>query len=222
MTNSTVSQLNAKPLIKRNDKLPINAFDIKQGWFCEMKNEIMIGETVQSDFISHSPSPHFTPKDNTDDLSLLVVHNISLPPKVFGGDFITDFFLGKLDKGAHPYFETIYEMKVSAHCLIKRDGSLVQYVSFLDKAWHAGLSSYKGRDKCNDFSIGIELEGADDVAYTQQQYNTLARACFSIQKEYPNIKENISGHNDIAPGRKTDPGDAFDWNYFYTYLKNIK
>jgi AmpD protein len=222
MTNSTVSQLNEEPLMKKNDLPLCKVFSIKQGWFGEIKNEGLVDENVQSIHISHSPSPHFTPKKDINDLSLLVVHNISLPPNVFGGDFITDFFLGKLDKNADPYFETIYEMKVSAHCLIKRDGSLVQYVSFLDKAWHAGLSSYKGRDKCNDFSIGIELEGADDVIYTEQQYKTLAQACLSIQQEYPNIKNNISGHNEIAPGRKTDPGDSFDWNYFYTYLQKIK
>jgi len=172
-------------------------------------------------FISHAPSPHFTPKENTNDINLLVVHNISLPPKQFGGDYITDFFLGKLDKQAHPYFETIYQMKVSAHCLIKRDGRLVQYVSFLDKAWHAGVSSYKGREMCNDFSIGIELEGADDIDYTEAQYKTLALACVSIEELFPQIKENIAGHNDIAPNRKTDPGEAFNWSYFYTCLLNV-
>lgn len=182
---------------------------ICQGWFSN--NE---------EYITHAPSPHFTPKEDTDDLSLLVVHNISLPPKQFGGDYITDFFLGKLDKHVHPYFETIHEMKVSAHCLIKRDGSLVQYVSFLDKAWHAGVSSYNGRDKCNDFSIGIELEGADDILYTKQQYQTLALAFISIQQEYPNIQNNIAGHNQIAPGRKTDPGEAFDWQYFLSTVEN--
>jgi|GEM_PF-186344 len=173
-------------------------------------------------FISHAPSPHFTPKEDTNDINLLVVHNISLPPKQFGGDYITDFFLGKLDKQAHPYFETIYQMKVSAHCLIKRDGRLIQYVSFLDKAWHAGVSSYKGREMCNDFSIGIELEGADDIKYTEAQYKTLALACVSIKELFPQIKDNIAGHNQIAPTRKTDPGEAFNWSYFYTCLLNAE
>lgn len=222
MTNSTCNQLNEEPLMKKNDQLPCKDISIKQGWFCETKCEAPVESYVSFIHVSHSPSPHFTPKSEVDDLSLLVIHNISLPPKVFGGNFITDFFLGKLDKTIDPYFETIHEMKVSAHCLIKRDGSLVQYVSFLDKAWHAGVSEYKGRDKCNDFSIGIELEGADDILYTENQYQTLTKACLSIQQEYPNIKNNILGHNEIAPGRKTDPGEAFDWDYFYTCLQKLK
>lgn len=221
MTNSSVSQLNADTLTKKISK----QFKIVNGWFCEQANGKTSKTSNKKNYIgnvSHFISPHFTPKEDKADLSLLVVHNISLPPKQFGGDYITDLFLGKLDKDDHPYFETIYEMKVSAHCLIKRDGSLVQYVSFLDKAWHAGVSSYKGRDKCNDFSIGIELEGADDIPYTTEQYKTLAAAYFSIQQEYPHIKDNIAGHNDIAPGRKTDPGEAFDWDYFYTCLPKAK
>ena len=232
MTNSSVSQLNADTLNKKTNKKIDARFEIVDGWFCDLpeKSELAINasrfkekeQTAQTNFITRCPSPHFSPKEDCSDVSLLVVHNISLPPNQFGGDYITDFFLGKLDKDAHPYFETIHEMKVSAHCLIKRDGSLVQYVSFLDKAWHAGVSEYKGRDKCNDFSIGIELEGADDILYTEQQYKTLTTACFSLQQEYPNIKDNISGHNQIAPGRKTDPGEAFDWHYFYTCLQHIQ
>lgn len=204
MTNDSVSQLNEGSFLNKRDKKII----IDNGWFNHDVNGI-----------NHFPSPHFTPREDNCAVSLLVVHNISLPPNQFGGDYITDFFLGKLDKNAHPYFETIYEMKVSAHCLIKRDGSLVQYVSFLDKAWHAGISSYKGREKCNDYSIGIELEGADDILYTEQQYQTLAFACFSIQQEYPEIKDNIAGHNQIAPDRKTDPGEAFNWEHFFRCLK---
>ena len=166
-------------------------------------------------------SPHFSLRDKSDTASLMVVHNISLPPKQFGGGYITDFFLGKLDKNVHPYFEEIAQLRVSAHCLITRDGSIIQYVSFDDKAWHAGVSSYQGVEKCNDFSIGIELEGADDIDYTQKQYCALAQLTQSLQKSYPEIKDNIAGHSDIAPGRKTDPGDAFNWEHFYHCLKSI-
>lgn len=205
MTNSNVSQLNEAVLNKKmresETKMNITAGWLELNACCEVN-------------VTHCPSPHFTPKDDEADLSLLVVHNISLPPNEFGGDYITDFFLGRLDKNAHPYFDTIYKMEVSAHCLIKRDGSIVQYVSFLNKAWHAGVSCYNGRNKCNDYSIGIELEGADDIAYTNQQYDTLALAYLAIEQEYPNIKGNIAGHNDIAPGRKTDPGESFNWEYF--------
>ena len=206
MTKSFISQ----SVHELNTKNSERGFCIKEGWFNNNEN------------IEHFPSPHFTPRDNESSISLLVIHNISLPPKKFGGNYITDFFLGKLDKDADPYFETIHEMKVSAHCLIKRDGSLIQYVSFLNKAWHAGISVYKGKEKCNDFSIGIELEGADDILYTKQQYNTLALASFSIEQEYPQINGNIAGHNAIAPGRKTDPGEAFDWHYFECCLNKIK
>jgi AmpD protein len=148
------------------------------------------------------------------------VHNISLPPKQFGCGYITDFFLGKLDSNAHPYFEEIAEIKVSAHCLITREGRIIQYVSFDNKAWHAGVSSYKGLDKCNDFSVGIELEGTDDIAYTAEQYQTLAQLTKSLQQNYPAIKNNITGHSDIAPQRKTDPGEAFNWQHFHDCLKS--
>ena len=194
-----------------NGEMLKKTFDIQNGWFTERSNKV-----------EHFRSPHFSPREVNSRISLLVVHNISLPPKQFGGPYITDFFLGKLDKHADPYFETIHEMKVSAHCLIKRDGALIQYVSFLDKAWHAGVSSYKGKENCNDFSIGIELEGADDILYTEQQYQTLALASFVIEQEFPEIESNIAGHNHIAPGRKTDPGESFDWNYFERCLNSVK
>jgi AmpD protein len=165
-------------------------------------------------------SPHFSLRDKSDKIQLLVVHNISLPPKQFGGGFITDFFLGKLDSKAHPYFEEIVPLKVSAHCLITREGQIIQYVSFDNKAWHAGVSSYQGREKCNDFSIGIELEGADDIPYKQAQYHALAKLTKSLQQRYPEIKSNITGHSDIAPERKTDPGEAFNWQHFHDCLKS--
>ncbi|MBA6347493.1 1,6-anhydro-N-acetylmuramyl-L-alanine amidase AmpD [Colwellia sp. BRX8-9] len=165
-------------------------------------------------------SPHFSVRDKNDTVHLLVVHNISLPPNQFGGSYITDFFLGKLDSKAHSYFEEIAQLKVSAHCLITRVGHIIQYVSFDDKAWHAGVSSYQGLDKCNDFSIGIELEGADDIPYEAAQYHTLAQLTQALQQCYPDIKSNIAGHSDIAPGRKTDPGDAFNWQHFHDCLKS--
>ena len=166
-------------------------------------------------------SPHFSLRDKSETVHLLVVHNISLPPKQFGGGYITDFFLGKLDSKTHPYFEEIAQLKVSAHCLINRKGEIIQYVSFDDKAWHAGVSSYQGIDKCNDFSIGIELEGADDIPYAQEQYLALAKLTQSLRESYPDIKNNITGHSDIAPQRKTDPGEAFNWQHFHDCLKLI-
>lgn len=163
------------------------------------------------------PSPHFTERAIEDNIELLVIHNISLPPGKFGGPYITDLFLGQLEPSTDPFFEEIYQLQVSAHLLIRRDGEIVQYVSFDNKAWHAGVSSYKGREKCNDFSIGIELEGTDEIPYTDSQYQQLSLVTKSLKKHYPNIADNITGHCDIAPGRKTDPGPAFNWDK-YTHL----
>lgn len=163
-------------------------------------------------------SPHFEERNHDEIVSLLVIHNISLPPGNFGGPHITNFFMGKLDPHLDPYFEDIYQMRVSAHCLIKRTGEIVQFVSFDNKAWHAGVSVYQGREKCNDFSIGIEMEGTDDVKYTDVQYKQLARVTASLVKTYPNLANNIVGHSDIAPGRKTDPGESFDWKTFRQLL----
>ena len=146
------------------------------------------------------------------------MHNISLPPGQFGGDHITNFFLGNLDPNIHPYFENIYNIRVSAHCLIQRNGHIIQYVSFNDKAWHAGVSAYKSREKCNDFSIGIELEGTDDIPYTEAQYQQLTLLSRCLIDTYPAMKNNIVGHCDIAPGRKTDPGEAFDWQHFQALM----
>ncbi|MET4027420.1 AmpD protein [Marinobacter sp. MBR-99] len=152
-------------------------------------------------------------------ISLLVVHSISLPPGQFGGTEIEDFFCNRLDPAAHPYFETIAAMKVSAHALVRRDGSVVQFVSCLDRAWHAGRSCFDGQKECNDFSIGIELEGADDIPYTAEQYRTLANMARLTMIAWPEISvERITGHSDIAPGRKTDPGPAFDWPCFVQLL----
>jgi AmpD protein len=163
-------------------------------------------------------SSHFEARDENEVVSLLVVHNISLPPGQFGGGYVSDFFLGNLDPTIDPYFETIYKIRVSAHCLIQRDGHIVQYVSFNDKAWHAGISRYQGRERCNDFSIGIELEGTDDIPYTKEQYQQLSRLSQALIGVYPKLKNHIVGHCDIAPGRKTDPGTSFDWRQYRELL----
>ena len=167
----------------------------------------------------HCLSPHFNERPDPADISLLVIHNISLPPRQFGGAFIEDFFLGKLTSTAHPFFDEIREMQVSAHCLIKRDGSVVQFVPFNQRAWHAGISCFEGREKCNDFSIGIELEGCDDLPYESAQYQSLITVTQQLMASYPQLTpERITGHCDIAPERKTDPGEAFNWSYFFAEL----
>lgn len=165
------------------------------------------------------PSPNFGPRPDAEDISLLVVHNISLPPEQFGGPYIEDFFCNRLDTSAHPYFRQIAEMTVSSHLLIRRDGELLQFVSLRDRAWHAGRSVFCGREECNDFSIGIELEGADHIPYTKHQYQRLVAVTLDIMAAWPAItEERIAGHSDIAPGRKTDPGPAFDWGHFRRLL----
>lgn len=141
-----------------------------------------------------------------------MIHNISLPPGEFGGDAIERFFSNCLDCSEHPFFEEIRDVRVSAHLLIRRTGEAVQFVNFEDRAWHAGISSYQGRANCNDFSIGIELEGADEIPYTDAQYATLEAVTKVLVSAYPGMShDSVVGHSDIAPGRKTDPGEAFDW-----------
>lgn len=158
-------------------------------------------------------SPHQDERPDPSDISLLVIHGISLPPGVFGGDWIDDLFLGQLDPEAHPYFKEIEGMRVSSHLLIRRDGALTQYVPFHHRAWHAGVSCFDGRQACNDYAIGIELEGADDTQYEDAQYDTLIAVADELKKAYPRItSQRIVGHSDIAPGRKTDPGECFDWS----------
>ncbi|WP_421192818.1 1,6-anhydro-N-acetylmuramyl-L-alanine amidase AmpD [Aeromonas jandaei] len=167
------------------------------------------------------PSPHHNERAAPDDISLLVVHGISLPPGEFGGPFIDDLFMGRLDPEAHPYFAGIHQLRVSAHCLIRRDGELVQYVPFGARAWHAGVSSWQGREACNDFSIGIELEGTDETPYTDAQYFALVGLTRAIIACYPAVTvEKIVGHCDIAPGRKTDPGESFQWSRFREMLNS--
>lgn len=143
---------------------------------------------------------------------LIVVHGISLPPGEFGGPWVERLFMGTLPAEAHPYFAEVAALRVSAHLFIRRDGAVTQYVSFRDRAWHAGQSSYEGRSACNDFSIGIELEGTDTRAYEEVQYGALAACVAALCRAYPGLSASrLVGHSDIAPGRKTDPGPCFDW-----------
>ena len=153
------------------------------------------------------------------DISLIVIHGISLPPGEFGNDYIVQLFTNELNPDDHPYFKEIEGLKVSSHILIKRDGELIQFVPLNKRAWHAGVSSYNKRENCNDFSVGIELEGTDELAYTDIQYQVLAELVNSLIQTYPSLSEQtIAGHSDIAPGRKTDPGRAFDWQRLDTLL----
>ena len=164
-----------------------------------------------------SPNCDARPPDTP--VSLLVIHGISLPPGDYGGPWIDDLFCNRLDAGAHPYFRDIAGLKVSSHLLIRRDGELVQYVPFSKRAWHAGESCHAGRRACNDFSIGIELEGQDHEPYTDVQYRRLAAVIGVLRQAWPDIgPDAIVGHSDIAPGRKTDPGPAFDWKRLRTLL----
>lgn len=171
--------------------------------------------------VKYVPSPNFDQRPFGTEVNLLVIHNISLPPGEFGGPYIEAFFSNTLDVNAHPYFQEIAALKVSCHCFIRRTGEVIQFVPFQERAWHAGESSFSGREKCNDYSIGIELEGTDDVPYTPTQYQTLINMTHALQRLYPAITEDrIVGHSEIAPLRKTDPGPAFDWPAFHTLLKN--
>ncbi len=157
-------------------------------------------------------SPHFDERPSGIAIDLIVIHGISLPPGEFGGPWIDRLFTADLPAGEHPYFREIAGQRVSAHALIRRMGAIVQYVPFGLRAWHAGRSQYQGRQACNDFSIGIELEGTDDQPYTDAQYTQLAELIQALLAAYSTLsRERIAGHSDIAAGRKTDPGQAFDW-----------
>jgi len=179
-------------------------YTLKGGWIQEAR---------------HSPSPNCEPRPSACEPELLVIHNISLPPGCYGGDYIERFFTNCLDWDEHAYFGEIRGLRVSAHLLLRRSGEVLQFVGFDERAWHAGRSSYRGRDNCNDFSIGIELEGADDDPYTDRQYEALSAATRLLLDHYPRMSAGrIVGHSDIAPGRKTDPGPAFDWQ---RYLRDL-
>ena len=164
-------------------------------------------------------SPNSDERPDPEDISLLVLHCISLPPEQFTGDYIDQLFCNRLNPDEHPYFRDIYQLRVSAHLLIRRDGGLRQYVAFNRRAWHAGISEYNGRERCNDFSIGIEMEGSVRQDYTESQYQRLAGVCRVLLAEYPRLsKQRIVGHSDIAPCRKEDPGPLFDWERFLSLL----
>lgn len=183
-------------------------FDIVDGWLQP---------------VIHKPSPNCDARPAGCDIDLLVVHGISLPPGEYGGPWIDALFCNCLDPDAHPYFREIDGIKVSSHVLIRRDGEVIQYVPFDQRAWHAGASCYDGRVRCNDFSIGIELEGCDDQPYDKIQYRVLAAIARAIMAAYPSITPaRIAGHSDIAPGRKTDPGPCFDWNQLHLLLSKAE
>lgn len=162
-------------------------------------------------------SPNFNERPTDTQISAVIIHNISLPPNEFeqtdasGQHYVKALFTNTLDWNAHPYFKTIEGMEVSAHLFIERDGSITQFVNFEDRAWHAGRSCYLGKPECNDYSIGIELEGSDFQPFTDKQYQILASVIAAIYDAYPKTRRHLTGHSDIAPGRKTDPGEHFDW-----------
>jgi AmpD protein len=172
-------------------------------------NNIMINKKGFLNIASQIASPNFDARPKSTVINMLVIHNISLPPNQFGGNGILQLFTNTLNPNEHPYYAEIHTRKVSAHFLIRRDGEIIQFVSCLERAWHAGISSWQGHQRCNDFSIGIELEGSDFEAFEPKQYLALIDLVKQLKKNYP--IEHIVGHSDIAPGRKTDPGPYFDW-----------
>jgi AmpD protein len=174
--------------------------------------KMKIDETGWLQTVAVIQSPNCDARPDNTKIKLIVIHGISLPPAEFGGGYIQQLFCNQLDANAHDYFSSICDMQVSAHCLIERDGNIIQFVSFLKRAWHAGESCWRGERACNDYSIGIELEGTDYLKYTNQQYQKLEELVGSLMSHFLEIKSDaICGHSDIAPGRKTDPGPAFDW-----------
>ncbi|SUD91513.1 1,6-anhydro-N-acetylmuramyl-L-alanine amidase AmpD [Psychrobacter phenylpyruvicus] len=185
---------------------------------------IQSGRLTQATWLA---SPNFNDRPEDTDISAIVIHNISLPPDEFemtdanGLHYVKAFFTNTLDWEAHPYFKTIEGMEVSAHLFIERSGEITQLVNFEDRAWHAGRSSYLGKPECNDYSIGIELEGSDHQSFTEQQYAALASAVAAIYQAYPKTRRHLTGHSDIAPGRKTDPGDFFEWDKLRDLVSQI-
>lgn len=181
-----------------------------------MKLDTLTGLVDEAKFV---PSPNFDDRAADAPIDLLVIHNISLPPGEFGGPYIEQLFTNQLNPDDHPYFKDIHQMEVSAHFLIRRNGELLQFVPTNKRAWHAGKSEFCGRQACNNFSIGIELEGSDEIPYEDLQYDQLQRLTTAIRRAYPSITpEHIVGHCDIAPERKTDPGSAFDWPRYKGHL----
>lgn len=166
------------------------------------------------------PSPNCDERPDPADISLLLIHGISLPPGEFGGPWIDDLFCNRLDPARHPYFAEIRDLQVSSHLLVRRDGSLKQYVPLQLRAWHAGVSSFGGRECCNDYSIGVELEGTDDQPYADAQYVALTALTRCLMRAFPALTpDRIVGHSEVAPGRKTDPGPAFDWHRYRSELQ---
>ena len=159
------------------------------------------------------PSPNCDARPDKAAPSLIVIHNISLPPDEFGGPGVIELFMNRLGPHAHPYYETIKNLKVSAHFFLRRDGEIIQFVPCTERAWHAGASTWRERERCNDFSIGIELEGSDNMPFTEAQYAQLAELIQALKAAYPIL--DIVGHANIAPGRKTDPGPYFDWERLF-------
>ncbi|PHS27584.1 MAG: 1,6-anhydro-N-acetylmuramyl-L-alanine amidase AmpD [Methylophaga sp.] len=169
--------------------------------------------------IKYHPSPNQDARPDAKDIAGIIIHNISLPPGEFGGGWIDDLFLNKLDPTAHPYFEQIAELRVSTHLLIRRDGEVIQYVPFYQRAWHAGESQWDERACCNDFTIGIEVEGCDEQVFEPIQYQQLAKTIYTLCEHYPLLSTaTIKGHQEIAPDRKTDPGPYFDWDKLKSLL----
>ena len=165
-------------------------------------------------------SPNFDERPPDAKVSLLVLHNISLPPGIFGGGAIIDLFTNALDYGAHPYYDGLRGQRVSAHFLIRRDGELIQFVACARRAWHAGSSRWRGRPRCNDYSVGVELEGSDSAAYESPQYLQLARLTRALRARY--TLPDTAGHADVAPGRKSDPGPSFDWARYRAELAGLR
>lgn len=184
-----------------------------------VEQESMLIVNHRLDCARQAPSPNCDRRPQADDISLLVIHCISLPPEQFGGDYIEQLFCNRLDPNRHPYFQEIHQLTVSAHLLIRRDGELLQFVGFDQRAWHAGVSRFEGRERCNDFSIGIELEGSVNQSYSDIQYQQLADVTEVLLQHYPGIsRQRIVGHSDIAPDRKQDPGPHFDWQRYFALL----
>ena len=175
---------------------------------------IIAGRLTSANWVA---SPNFNARPDDTEISAIVIHNISLPPNEFektdarGIHYVEALFTNTLDWEAHPYFKAIEGIEVSAHLFIQRDGSVTQFVNFADRAWHAGRSSYLAQPECNDYTIGIELEGSDFQSFTDAQYETLAQVITAIYQAYPKTRRHLTGHSDIAPGRKTDPGEFFEW-----------
>lgn len=166
-------------------------------------------------------SPNWDERPEGTDIDLIVIHGISLPPGEYGGPWIDALFTNTLDPDAHPYFAGIHQLRVSSHLLIRRNGELVQYVPFHLRAWHAGVSMFEGHERCNDFSIGIELEGSDEDPYESAQYARLAEVILALEQAYPSLsRQRLAGHSEIAPGRKTDPGPAFRWPHLLALLSS--